>query len=328
MLDLLREEFYKNMGVVLDLAVEAHELLRGDTMREIEGVKEEKEVYEHTTVTTVSILNETGEKKMGKAKGNYITIESPHLRIKNITIHKEISKILAAKLVQLIEKLQIKPDATALLVGLGNWNATPDALGPRVINSTLVTRHLHKYAPEDLQGGLRSVCALSPGVLGLSGIETAEIVKGVTEHVKPDFIIAIDALAAQNMERIGTTIQISDTGINPGSGVANRRTGINRETMGIPVIALGVPTVVNAAVIIYETFHNLFQNKPLLNKQIKQGDIQSITQKVLEPFLGDLTVTPKEIDDLIQNISKVISSGLNQGLHPEIKEEELASLLP
>jgi len=213
------------------------------------------------------------------------------------------------------------------VIGLGNWNATPDALGPNVVNSTMATRHLYTYAPEAVGEGLRPVCALAPGVLGITGIETAEIIKGVVDRVKPDYIIAVDALAAANISRISTTIQIADTGISPGSGLGNKRIGINQESMGVPVIAIGVPTVVHASVIINEALaklNELWSNNMLMAtcaQNINPDLTQQLSGTMFQAFEGNLVVTPKEIDDLILNVGKIIAAGITQAAHPGINKE-------
>ena len=318
-------DFYKAFNINVDLAVEAHEIVRGEAGREIPGVIVDREKYENTTVPIVKIVEEKAEQLMGKPRGNYITIEAPALRDNNRLAQREVAEILAEKLKSLFN---LPENANILLVGLGNWNATPDALGPKVINQSMVTRHLYKYAPEELQGGLRSVSALAPGVLGITGIETAEIIKGVVEKIKPELIIVVDSLAAGSVERIATTIQIADTGISPGSGIGNKRSGINQETMGVPVIAVGIPTVVNAAVIAQVTvehFLEKIQNTPILNqiyKNLRPDFIHQVINDVLQPFAGNLTVTPKEIDALINNLSKVVAGGISMALHPAIDLEE------
>lgn len=318
-------DFYKAFNIHVDLAVEAHEIVRGETGREIPGVIVDREKYENTTVTIVKIVEEDAEQLMGKPRGNYITIEAPALRDNNREAQQEVAEVLAEKLKSLFN---LPENANILLVGLGNWNATPDALGPKVINQSMVTRHLYKYAPEELQGGLRSVSALAPGVLGITGIETAEIIKGVVEKIKPELIIVVDSLAAGSVERIATTIQIADTGISPGSGIGNRRSGINLETMGVPVIAVGIPTVVNAAVIAQVTvehFLEKLQNTPVLNqiyKNLRPDFTHQVINDVLQPFAGNLTVTPKEIDALILNTSKIVAGGISMALHPAIGLEE------
>jgi len=314
-------QFFKSLGIHLDLALEATEALRGDAQKEIPGVSETKEEHTHATVTTIKIFNKTGQQIMGRPEGSYITIEAPDLASNDKEIYQEISSIIADKIAELMQELKVGKDASVLLVGLGNWKATPDALGPEVIESSLVTRHLFHYAPAELRGGLREVSAIAPGVLGVTGIETAEIIKGVVEKLKPGIIIAIDALAASNLNRVGTTIQLTNTGIDPGSGIGNKRTGINLETMGAPVIAIGVPTVVHAAVIAFEVFAALTQNNPYLTQQITEDKMQGIVGQILEPFGGQLVVTPKEIDELISQTAKVIAAGINQGLHPGVTVE-------
>ncbi len=323
-------ELFTYYNINLDLALEAHEIVRGETGQEIPGVRVDRESYNHSTVTTVEVVEKQAEQTMGKPVGNYITIEAPGIRENNKDIHQEVSEILARKLGEI---LQLRDNSTVLLVGLGNWNATPDALGPHVIKYSLVTRHLHEYAPQELSGNLRPVCALSPGVLGITGIETAEIIKGVVDRVHPDLVIAVDALAAGSVERIATTIQLADTGINPGSGLGHRRPGINQETMGVPVIAIGVPTVVHAALIAHSAINQLmeeFKTSPTLYqmyKNLRPEAVQEILDNVLKPFAGKLMVTPKEVDELITNISKIIASGITMALHPAIDAQEAAKYL-
>lgn len=319
-----KREFYQNMGINIDMALEAHDLARGDTGREIPGVKMDREKTEHAEVTTIRVMDAAGAQAMEKPVGTYITIDAPEIRQNNKQVHHEIAEILAKHLTTL---LNIGPNASVLIVGLGNWNATPDALGPRVVNYTLVTRHLKKYAPQDLSGGLRPVSALAPGVLGITGIETAEIIKGVIEKSQPDLVIVVDALAAQNTERIATSIQLADTGISPGSGIGNQRMGINQQTMGVPVIAVGVPTVVNAAVIARGAVEQFVQQMgktagPNQPAGFNPMAVQQIIQNVLGPYTNNLMVTPKEIDDLIESISKIVSSGIQIALHPSVDPEE------
>lgn len=313
-----KASFFSSLNINLDLAIEASEAVRGQAQKEIPGVSEEKEKFAHSTVTTIKILDTTGEQLLGKPQGAYITIEAPDLKNNAPEVHQEISAVLAQKINCLLQELNLNEKASVLLVGLGNWHATPDALGPEVIKKSLVTRHLHHFAPEELQGGLREVSAIAPGVLGITGIETAEIIKGIVERLKPDVIIAVDALAATNLERISTTIQLASTGINPGSGIGNKRAGINYATMGVPVIAIGVPTVVHAAVIAFEVFNLTIAGNPYLTQQITEQKMHDIVKQILKPFDGQLTVTPKEIDELISNISTAIANGINDGLHPGI----------
>jgi len=229
-----------NMNPRTDLAIETRESLATRTRKEISGVEMtvEQDKDLGVTVTWVEITDEAGAEAMGKPIGNYITLESDVMKENDPEAHEEIVKILARKLGRLHN---LPEDATILVIGLGNRHVTPDALGPKVCDKLLVTRHLADV-PLDVQGELRSLCAIAPGVMGITGIETAEIAKGIVEKIKPDLIIAIDALAARRTSRINATIQISDAGINPGAGMGNKRTPINKSSMGVPVIAVGVPT--------------------------------------------------------------------------------------
>lgn len=323
-------KLFKNLNIYIDLAVEAHDLLRGETGREVPGVIMKKDEFEHATVTTITITNEQGEKEMGRPRGNYITIDSPEIKDNNYLSHKEIARNLAQKLEQIFD---LKEDSSILVVGLGNWQATPDALGPKVVEKIMVTRHLFHYTPEEVKGKMRKVSAVSPGVLGLTGIETAEVIRGLVEHTKPDYVIAIDALAAGALERIGTTIQLADTGISPGSGIGNQRKGLNEETLGCKVVAIGVPTVVNAAIIAHKTIEELFgqmENEPALAKFYNEKNekiFMKVLERTLSPFRENLMVTPKEVDDLIERGSRIIANALNISLHPGINAENCENYL-
>lgn len=326
-----KSSLYKQMNIHLDLAVEAHELLRGETGKEVSGVLMDKEELQEATVTTITITNKMGEEQLGRPQGNYITVDAPGIRDNNYQEHKTIAKILAQHLSKL---LHFKEDSNILIVGLGNWQATPDALGPKVVEKIMVTRHLFYYTPEEMQGKMRKVSAISPGVLGLTGIETAEVIQGLVEHVKPDFVIAIDALAAGALERIGTTIQLADTGINPGSGIGNHRKGLNQETLGCKVIAIGVPTVVNAAVIAHKTIEELFgqiEAEPSLakfyNDEENEQAFMGVMKKALSPFKDSLMVTPKEVDELIETSARIIANALNVSLHPGITTDNFETYL-
>ncbi len=313
--------FLNSFGINIDLALEAKDLIRGATGREIPGVVEEKQTFPHGTVTIIKITNKQAEAIMGKPCGTYITIEAPNLRFKSPEVEKSVAEVIAKNLANL---LTIPEKATILIVGLGNWQATPDALGPTVVKYSLITRHLYIQMPQVVEN-YRPVCAFAPGVLGITGIETAEIIKGAVEKVKPALIIAIDSLAATNVSRLGSTIQIGDTGISPGSGVNNKRLGINPDTMGVPVIAIGVPTVVNAAIIgrmALEKYHQRFAQGSLSPFGVKQ-----VLEEIFQPFQGGLIVTPREIDDLIENAGRTVTRGINMALHPRAPKEELEALL-
>jgi len=220
-----------------------------------------------------------------------------------------------------------------LVVGLGNWDVTPDSLGPKVVSKVLITRHLFEFVPEKIKDRrIRSVCAISPGVMGITGIETSEIIGGIVQRIHPDLIIAIDALASRRLERISTAIQIADTGIVPGSGIGNERKGITKETVGVPVVAIGVPMVVDAAIIANDAIDLLLErlknetdrSSPLymLLESIPDEDRFNLIKEVIFPYYGNLFVTPKDIDRIVENISTVIADGINKAIHPEVKENE------
>jgi spore protease len=306
----------------LDLAVEARDLVRGTTGQEIPGVSEEKQDFPHGSISIIKILDERAESVMGKPKGTYITIEAPDLRLKAPEVQSSVADVLAHHLRSL---LKTSKTATVLIIGLGNWQATPDALGPTVVKYSLITRHLHQIMPEMVEK-YGSVCAFAPGVLGITGIETAEIVQGIVEKIKPEAIIAVDALAATSISRLGTTIQIGDTGISPGSGVDNKRIGVNQQTMGVPVIAIGVPTVVNAGVIMQSALES-YQSKVSAGSRLSPVLSREVLEDLLKPFEGSLIVTPREIDDLILNAGRTVTKGIALALHPEVEKAEIEALM-
>lgn len=307
-----------------DLALEATAAVRGDAHTEVPGVRMNEERHEAATVSWVEVLTPQGEQTIGKPVGNYITIDAPGLRRRNRDLQESVGQILVEQLAKL---MNLGEQDVVLVVGLGNWNATPDALGPRVTEKLLVTRHLREFVPTDVAGGLRAVAAISPGVLGITGIETAEVIHGIVERIKPAVVICVDALAARSVERIGTTIQIADTGISPGSGIGNQRRGLNRETLGVPVIAMGVPTVVHAANIVHDTFAAMAAQysgtKPFFQLFSSQEERRQMVGEVLSPTVGELVVTPKEIDDMIEDMSKVIAGSLNAVLHTSVTAQDL-----
>lgn len=306
-------------SIQVDLAMEARDLVRGATGKEIPGVTEEVEAKENLKITTIRIQDTAAEKIMGKPVGTYITIEAKNLRIKDPDVHEEVSQAIAAKLRKVIDP--IENSASILLVGLGNWRATPDALGPKTIEYSPITRHYYRYARQALVEGMRPVCGIAPGVLGTTGIETFEIIKGVVEKIKPALVIVIDSLSAQNTERIGTTIQISDTGISPGSAVSNmQRQSLDRGTLGVPVISIGCPMVVNAAIIASQAIEIFCKNNHLPFDP--ETSINAV-KPVLSYFGGSLTVTPKEIDELVNHVAQVIAFGIAYALFPDIDRDQL-----
>lgn len=309
-------------SVYTDLALEAQEMHKKENKQDLQGVLVEEEKHEYCQITRVQLTTEEAAKSLNKKVGNYITIEFQAIKNNSSLAEKEISQLIVGELEKL---LKIKKDATVLIVGLGNWNSTPDSLGPKVVKHVLVTRHLQDYVPSEFKNGLRPVCAIAPGVLGITGMETGEIIKGIVEKIKPDLVLAIDALAARNLERLGTTIQIADTGIQPGSAVGSKRVGLTEETLGVPVIALGVPTVVHAGTIAYDSIQELLKNLITIvhpQKMLDNLQINSIIEKVLTPYQNNLMVTPKEIDNLINDLAKIIADGINTALHPTINLDE------
>ena len=313
-----------------DLALEAHELAGGSSTKQLPGVVTMEEVRGPCRVTRVDILDDRGEMIMQKARGHYITIECPGLRQRSRVIDNAVVDVFASEFGALLPPNR---EQVILIVGLGNWNATPDALGPRIVDAVMVTRHLWDYVPPELRGGLRPVAAIAPGVLGLTGIETGEIIQGIVSRVRPGLLVAIDALAAQNVERLLTTIQISDTGISPGSGIGNRRMPINRESIGVPVIAVGVPTVVHAATLVSNTIDMVMERfggsktpyQPL--QGMSNRDRHDLINEVINARVGDLVVTPKEIDVMIDQMSRIISGGISRAIHPDITDEDLAQYI-
>lgn len=325
-----------------DLVIEAHEILMNSSEAQEQaqnnqnppGVSVENAGDEEVKVTRVRITSPTGEAAIGKPMGNYITLEIPQLRDNDPEINQKTVDVMSRELKSI---LNLNEKSTTLVVGLGNWNVTPDALGPKVVSSLMVTRHLLEYVPEHVDEGVRSVCAISPGVLGITGIETGEIVKGVVDKIKPDALIAIDALAARSMERVSTTIQIADTGIAPGGGVGNKRMELSKNTLGMPVIAIGVPTVVDAATLTNDAMDliidSLMKDAPADSafystlKNIDREEKYQLIKQALNPFVGQLIVTPKEIDDIIGRVSKVVANGLNMALHQGIKLQDVDKYL-
>lgn len=319
------------------MTLEAHEIIREqaqrngqEAMNETPGVEVENAGTDEIRVTRVRVTSPTGEAAVGKPMGNYITIEVPNLKDNDQELYEKTCKVLAQELAGI---LNLGPRSTILIVGLGNWNVTPDALGPKVVSSVMVTRHLTEYLPDQVQEGVRPVCAVAPGVLGITGIETGEIVRGIVDRIKPDVIIAIDSLASRKMERVNTTIQIADTGIAPGSGVGNKRMELSRETMGVPVIAIGVPTVVDAATMANDTIDlvldSMINQAPKgtefynMLKSIDRNEKYQMIREVLQPYVGNLIVTPKEVDEAVDKISKVIANGLNIALHQGITMQDV-----
>ena len=305
-----------------DLASERRDIYQkaNNLSTEIDGIESTKEeIDENIRVERVKITNANGEKAIGKPIGNYVTIDVKKLKIAQEEETKKASETLSNELKKIIDS-HIDKQAEILVVGLGNIYVTPDSLGPKVINEIEVTRHIINYLPQYVEEGTRMVSAISPGVLGTTGIETVEILKGIVDNINPKLVIVIDALASRSIERISSTVQISDTGIVPGAGVGNTRSEISKRTLGIPVVAIGIPTVVETAVLVNDSL-NLFIEKlqdeaksnDYLN-HLKEEDNYEEIKEVLLPKDYNLIVTPKEIDDLIENMKDIVAQGINQSL--------------
>ncbi|SDB97841.1 GPR endopeptidase Aspartic peptidase. MEROPS family A25 [Pelagirhabdus alkalitolerans] len=343
-----------NEGLTIrtDLAIEAKDLFSD---------------YDHSTKDkTISMsglkvhhvwVDEAAAETLNKRKGHYITIETNAIKKNDPDQKQNTSHVLKEVLQQLLGEKGISQDSQCLVVGLGNNYVTPDALGPSVISKLLITNHLFEYHPEYIEDHQRPVAAISPGVMGVTGIETSDVIKGVVNEMKPDFLLAIDALASRSVERVYSTIQLSDAGINPGSGIGNKRKELSEDVYGIPVISIGVPTVVDAVTITSDTIDFVFkhfgrefsekdQPKSRLapaqisigEKNLTESDLpeehtrkelfgmiggleedekRQLIQEVLTPLGHNLMVTPKEVDAYIHELSKVISDGINQALHEQ-----------
>ena len=305
-----------------DLASERRDIYQkaNKIENEIDGIESEKEdIDENIKVERVKITNENGEKAIGKPIGNYITIDIKKLKIATDEQIEKAGEVLSNELRKIIDA-HIDKQGEILVVGLGNIYVTPDSLGPKVINEIDVTRHIIKYLPQYVEEGTRMVSAISPGVLGTTGIETVEILKGIVDNIKPKLVIVIDALASRSIERISSTVQLSDTGIVPGAGVGNTRSEISQNSLGIPVIAMGIPTVVETAVLVNDSL-DLFIDKlqdeaksnDYLNKLKEEDNYEEIKEALL-PQDYNLIVTPKEIDDLIENMKDIVAKGINMSV--------------
>lgn len=298
-------------------------------------------------ITSIYIDEEKSE-IINKKKGNYITIE-----FNDVTDHdnkEKVKQVFIEELKKLLKKTNIKKEDTCLVVGLGNIESTPDSLGPKTIDNLIITNHL--YNINELDKNFRRVSSLTPGVMAKTGIETSDIIKSVVDKIKIDFVIAIDALSSSSIERVNKTIQITDTGIHPGSGIGNSRKEISKEILNIPTIAIGVPTTVDAVTIVsdtidYMTKHFIYTKENInnpMNKLIVKGNINYLNKKinvtkedkekllglignlnheetrqlikeVLTPIGYNFMVTPKEIDYIILKLSDIIGNGINHSLH-------------
>ena len=287
-----------------DLALETTERFAEENA-EIRGVEVHEEYDEEKDVrtTVVKIVTENGAKSMGRPQGTYITIEAPELSTPDEDYHREISEEISTHLRKLID---LKKEKSVLVVGLGNAAITADALGPQVVDNLLMTRHIIKeYGIRGIKHEkMHRISGIAPGVMAQTGMETAEIVQGIVSETKPDVVVAIDALAARSVRRLSRTIQITDTGIHPGSGVGNHRNGLTEENLQVKVIGIGVPTVVDAATIVHDSMAHLLD-------ALEETEQKEFLDEMIAPNLYSMFVTPKDVDETIKYLSFMISEGLN-----------------
>lgn len=296
------------MELRTDLALEEKESIEG---REPSGVNYEEISFDDISVHRIKVLNEQGANEINKPIGTYITVEVPSFSDSTESFEKKLD-IIAKELCNLL------PEGEILVVGLGNSDVTPDAIGPLAVSEILATRHIKgEIAKSSGLDSLRSVSVIEPGVLGKTGIESSEIIKGIVDMTSPAAVIVIDALASRRLSRLGSTVQISDSGISPGSGVGNHRKEISKSTLGIPVVALGVPTVVDCATLAYDLAKDT-------------GDTELDFEKLLravEPKGASMVVTPREIDLLVTRASRLIAMSINRALQPDICTEDMLGLV-
>ena len=291
-------------GIRTDLALEATERFTEENV-EIRGVEISEDYDEEKDVrtTVVKITTENGARTMGRPQGNYITIEAPGLSMSDEDYHREISEKLALHLKKLIH---LEREQSILVVGLGNSAITADSLGPHVVDNLYITRHMiREYGLKSMgKERMHRVSGIIPGVMAQTGMETSEIVQGIVAETKPDVVIAIDALAARSTRRLNRTIQITDTGINPGSGVGNHRVGLTEENLQVKVIGIGVPTVVDAATIVRDSMAHLLD-------ALEETEQKEFLEEMISPHLHTMFVAPRDVDETVKYLSYTISEGLN-----------------
>ena len=269
------------------------------------------------SLTEVVVETEEASRALGKAAGVYMTLECPAIRQRDLDARLAMANLLGEEMARMLPG---EGEAPVLVIGLGNRRITPDSLGPQTIDRTLVTRHMFEQLPGFADERMRSVCALAPGVLGVTGIETMEMVEALVAKVRPRAILCVDSLAARAAGRIGTAIQLTDTGIQPGSGVGNHRRSLTRETLGVPVIAVGMPTVIYAATLTRDAMETL-------SPDTAEDDLDRVDQELLTAAQGELVVTPREIDEIISDTAGVIATAVNRALQPDLSQEEIMAMM-
>ena len=290
-----------------DLAMEARGSVPVSDVRLISGIER----------TVVRIEDEQTARELGRPRGTYVTLSCPQ----TMTIELSMREALSWELAQAIRQMLPEHARTVLVTGLGNRSVTPDSLGPATIDKTLVTRHL--LSGDYARSGLKSVCAIAPGVLGVTGVETVEMVESLAHKLHPRAILCIDSLAARDSGRIGCTIQITNTGIQPGSGVGNHRKALTQDTLGVEVIAVGVPTVVYAATLARDAFALLATPEDDSGEEA----LASMERELLGTELGNLIVTPRDIDAIVKDCATLIAGGINRALQPSLSDAEIAQMM-
>ncbi len=304
-----------------DMADERKDIYKkANNLENIPGIEtSESTVNDNIKTNIVKITNEQGEQAIGKPIGTYVTVDIKNLKLATDEDIQKASDVVKDELKKIIDS-HCESQDEILVVGLGNQFVTPDSLGPKVVSEIEVTKHFIKYTPQYVVEGTRSVCAIAPGVLGTTGIETSEIIRGIVDKVQPKMLIVIDSLASKSIERISSTVQISDTGIVPGGGVGNAREELSETSIGIPVIAIGVPMVVESAVLVndcLDLFIGKLQNEAKSNdylNELKEKDNYEEIKESLNPTGYNMIVTPKEIDDLIENMKDIVSTAINSAV--------------
>lgn len=267
------------------------------------------------TMTEVSVESEEGARLLGKPQGLYITMECPRVRRRDIDARRAVSVLLGEELARLLPP----GEGSVLVIGLGNRSVTPDSLGPLAVDHMLVTRHIYRERPDLTSSAMSSVCAVAPGVMGTTGIESGELVRAAIEAVRPRAVIAVDSLSARALDRLSSTVQLTNTGIQPGSGVGNHRAAMTQETLGVPVLAVGVPMVIHAAALARDAFR-------LLSGE-DETRLDALMRELMDGDLGDMIVTPREVDDLVDNAAVMLAGGINRALHPGLSDAEILTMM-
>ncbi len=298
---------------------EIHTDLAAEAVDTLKSKQKEYKKYGNIRVVETKV-DKTLSKQINKKEGDYYLIDISKEDINDSNTLLKVESLLTKLLKQILKKEKITPKSKGLIVGLGNLNITPDSLGPKVVDKVIVTRHMFELDSSSVSEGISNICALSPGVMGTTGIETSDIIKAIIDKINLDYIIVIDALKASEISRVNKTIQITNSGISPGSGVGNKRKELSKEILGIPVIALGVPTVVDAVTIASNTIEYLINyddtNKSLGNfGKLNQNEKKELIDLVLTPMGLNMIVSPKEVDIDIENLSEIISGAIDHAVH-------------